>query len=196
MIQVTNDDPQLAVLNINTRWLSLSNVYNISLSEVKHCIRTKIKQIRPQLTRNFTAFSRISSLELDNWLALRDIRTPVTCWVVSCSLEYFGDRPLDTKSFVFLSFRRQPYVEFRRKLTFRLGISAIGFFGFLAKQSDGRFLEHLDAVFGKAVFKFLLGSVGYWRFFRSLNFGDRVPEHGIPGKSASIWTSQAKFRKS
>ncbi|GES85311.1 hypothetical protein RCL_jg7264.t1 [Rhizophagus clarus] len=33
----------------------------------------------------------------------------------------------------------------------------------LTKFNDW-FLEHLDAVFGKAVFKFLLESIGYWRF--------------------------------
>ncbi|GBB87099.1 hypothetical protein RclHR1_13560004 [Rhizophagus clarus] len=29
---------------------------------------------------------------------------------------------------------------------------------------DDWFLEHLDAVFGKTVFKFLLRSIGYWQF--------------------------------
>ncbi|GBB84109.1 hypothetical protein RclHR1_10740008 [Rhizophagus clarus] len=31
-------------------------------------------------------------------------------------------------------------------------------------ELDDQFLEHLDAVFGKTVFKFLLGLIGYWRF--------------------------------
>ncbi|GBB94076.1 hypothetical protein RclHR1_02290002 [Rhizophagus clarus] len=59
----------------------------------------------------------------------------------------------------------------------------------VTKVADDQFLKHLDAVFGKAVFKFLLGSNGYWRFSGDylenldLDFiSDKIPA----GKSAPL----------
>ncbi|GBB93514.1 hypothetical protein RclHR1_21850005 [Rhizophagus clarus] len=54
---------------------------------------------------------------------------------------------------------------------------------------DNQFLKHLDAVLGKAVFKFLLGSIEYWQFsgdyLENLNLdfiSDRIPA----GKSVPL----------
>ncbi|GBC10119.1 hypothetical protein RclHR1_09350006 [Rhizophagus clarus] len=66
----------------------------------------------------------------------------------------------------------------KRRLTF-------GFLSFL----DNQFLKHLDAVISKVVFKFLLGSIEYWRFsgdyLESLDL-DFI-SNGIPaGKSVPL----------